>query len=65
MPEFTNADRLVIMAEQSLWTCATILRAESDSLDNEFGRKIKTLSVAVLELARELQAYNDGFEVED
>ncbi len=65
MPEYTYTDKLIIMAEQSLWTVDHILREEAKSLDNEFGRKIAKLQQDVQVIAKELQAYNEQFETEE
>jgi len=65
MPEFSNRDRLCIMAEQTMWTVSNLLGEESRSLDNEFGRKIGELHKQASVIAKELRDYNDQFENED
>jgi len=61
MPEFSNEDRLVIMAEQSLWIVVDILNAEVRN-DHGFTKDIEALLKSAHEVAVQLRDYNDQFE---
>lgn len=61
MPEYTYQDRCVIMAEQSMWTVVEILKAEVNS-DHGFTKEIKAVFDSAVNVAQQLQEYNDQFE---
>ena len=66
MPEFTHRDRLVLNCEQALWTVTAILQEECKALgDTTFGEELEALRKRANDLAKELQQYNDQFEVEE
>lgn len=66
MPEFTNKDRLVIESEGAAWSLLDGVRLMKDGLaDTEFHLAAVAVEEALLQLARDLREYNDGFEVEE
>ena len=61
MPEFTNDDRLVLQAEQSLWNAHTIM---AGAAVGDWRDRVLAVREEVENLAREMLKYNDQFEVE-
>lgn len=63
MPEFTNQDRQMIEAEQTLWNVSALL--DNVQGGGAWRKRIKELHESCVVVARKLQEYNDQFETED
>lgn len=62
VPEFTNADRMMIDAEARLWCVAKLL---DDQQAGAWETRINEVRNRAIDLAREMRQYNDQFETED
>ena len=62
MPEYSFDDREMLNAEQSLWNVYEILKNTPSTSHNKFSDRLKSIEIAVEELAIELRDYNDQFE---
>lgn len=66
MPEFTESDRRVIESEGSAWALLDGVRHMKDQLtDTGFHLASVAIEEALHQLAVDLRAYNDQFEVEE
>ena len=62
MPSYSYEDKLMIMQEQSLWTCVELLKNELSAMDNAWSDRLKALHDEALKIAKELQQYNEQWE---
>jgi len=66
MTEFTHADRTIVEAEGLAWAAEAVLEQLCDRLHNtNWHNTSRELRDSVVELCKDLQDYNDNWEVLD